>query len=107
MTVKTMTMAEIREYLANDDVKNITQYVNLFDIFLNGNTGYNSLENDDCIDCYIRRFFPEKGINDKKPVELLHVLDDGDGEVFAKVIQHKDEVTVEFKFFKDWSILLM
>lgn len=94
--MKQMTMAEIRESLAKDDAENIDDYRDKFDIFLNGCPGYNNYENDDCIDYYIQRNFPDWDVEDDNPVVLMEVLDDGNGQVFAKVIQHEGEVDIEF-----------
>ncbi len=94
--MKQMTMAEIRESLAKDDAENIYEYRDMFDVFLNGVPGYNNFENDDCIDYYIQRHYPDYDVEDNEPIEILHILDDGNGKIMAKVTQHEDEVKVEF-----------
>lgn len=96
METKTMSMAEIRESLARDDAESINDYRDRFDIFLNGCPGYNNYENDDCIDYYIQRHYPDMSVDDENPIEVLHVLDDGNGKVFAKIVQHQGDVQIDF-----------
>ena len=96
METKVMSMAEIRESLARDDAENVYEYRDMFEIFLNGCPGYNSYENNDCIDYYIQRHYPIFYLDDEDPVEVLQVVDDGNGAIIAKIIQHQSDVDVEF-----------
>lgn len=93
---KQITMTEIRESLAKADAEDINDYRDRFDIFLNGCPGYNNYENDDCIDYYIQRHYPDLDLEDDTPIVLMEVLDDGNGKVFVKIIQHQGDVQVEF-----------
>jgi hypothetical protein len=97
MSSKTLYMAEIREALAKEDAESQFDYADMVEIFLNGCPGYNSYENDDALDYYLQRHYPDMNVDDGNPVVVLQVLDDGNGQPIAEVIQHQNDVQVEWK----------
>ena len=54
------------------------------------------MENEDCIDYYLQRNYPDMFVDDSIKVKVLEVLDDGTSEVLATVYQEESDVEVEY-----------
>jgi hypothetical protein len=94
--MKQIFMYQIREYLAKGDAEGIDEYSDLYEIYLNGCIGYNNMENEDCIDYYLSRVYPDMFVEDSVQVKVLEILDDGTREVVANVYQENSDITLEY-----------
>ena len=72
--MKQIFMSQIRGYLAKENAERMHEYSDLYDIYLNGCIGYNDMENEDCIDYYLRKNYPDIFVDDSIKVKLLEAL---------------------------------
>lgn len=90
-----MKLIDIREALAMNCVEGIYKDMELMQIYMEGFTGYNNESDDDVVDWYVNQNFPEMGINDDEPTEVLTITKDDGVTVAFKVIQHQSDIEIK------------
>jgi hypothetical protein len=90
--MKIISIQEIREKLAGEDAENIYEYKDLYDVFLNGCSGYTQFKDEDCVEWYVARgHLYNSHLEDEEPVEVAHITNDNK-ELLYVVHQYCGEV---------------